>query len=176
MMGSLKLSSAGSPFRLATWNAHSICNKRPEIESLIYTHDLDILGVTESWLRPGDVSELPGFMSYRADRTEGQGGGMLVLVRREYRVSRVVAMPDRPEGMDSVGVVLSTSRGPVAILCVYAPPPPAPVWKGRCGPPCWSGCGHTSRFFSAASLMRIMLAGVVLVLLREGSHYLGPMW
>ena len=68
------------------WNAHSVCNKRPEIESLLHLHDLDILGVTESLLRPGDVWELPGFMSYRADRLEGQGGGVLILVKREFRV------------------------------------------------------------------------------------------
>ena len=132
MMGSLGLSSAGSPFQLATWNAHSICNKRPEIESLIYTHDLDILGVTESWLRPGDAWELPGFMSYRFDRTEGQGGGVLVLVRREYRVSRFVTVPGRPGVMGSVGVVLFTNRGSVATMSVYAPPGPGlegEVWS-----------------------------------------------
>ena len=33
-------------------------------------------------------------------------------------------MPGRPGAMDCVGVVLSTVRGPVAILCVYAPPGP----------------------------------------------------
>ena len=113
------MSSAGKPFRLATWNAHSV-----SIVSLLHLHDLDTLGVTESWLRPGDVWELPGLMSYRVDRLEGQSGGVLILVKREFRVSRVVAMPGRPGAMDSVGVVLTTDRGPMAILCVYAPPGP----------------------------------------------------
>ena len=75
-------------------------------------------------MRPGDVWELPGFMSYRADRLEGQGGGVLILVKSEFRVSKVVAMSGRPGGADSVGVVQTTDRGHVAILCAYAPPGP----------------------------------------------------
>ena len=47
-MGSLGLTPGGSPFRLTTWNAHSVYNKRPEIESLFDTQSLDVLGVTES--------------------------------------------------------------------------------------------------------------------------------
>ena len=53
-MGSLALTQGGSPFRLATWNAHSVHNKRPEIESLLRTQGMDVLGVIESWLSPGD--------------------------------------------------------------------------------------------------------------------------
>ena len=49
---------------------------------------------------------------------------MLILVKSEFRVSRVVATSGRPGEMDSVGVVLTTDRGPVAILCAYAPPGP----------------------------------------------------
>ena len=72
---------------------------------------------------------------------EGPGVGVLVLVRREFQVSRVVSIPGRPGAMDSVGMVLSTVRGRVAILCVYAPP--SRVLEGDMnGPPCWIGCGR----------------------------------
>ena len=43
--------------------------------------------------------------SYWADRMEGQGSGVLVLVRRELQVSRVVSIPGRPRAVDCVGVV-----------------------------------------------------------------------
>ena len=74
-LGTPGLTPGGSSFRIATWNAHSVYNKRLEMEALLHTQGLDILCVTESWLRPGDVWEVPSFMSYRSNRPEGQGGG-----------------------------------------------------------------------------------------------------
>ena len=72
-MESLSLTSGGSPFRLATWNAHSVYNRRSEVESLLHTHELEILGVTESWLRPGDVWELPKILALPGRQNGGPG-------------------------------------------------------------------------------------------------------
>ena len=73
-----------------SWNAHSVYNRRPGTEALLHTQRLDVLCITESWLSLEDIWEVPGFISYRADRLDGQGGGVLILVRRVFQVSRVV--------------------------------------------------------------------------------------
>ena len=81
-MGTLGSTLGGLPFWMAIWKAHSVYNKRPEIEELLHTQRLDVLCVTESSLTPEDIWEVPRFMSYRADRFHGQGGGVLILVSR----------------------------------------------------------------------------------------------
>ena len=122
-MGSMGMRHVCPSFRLAIWNAHSVYNKRPELEALLHAQRLNVLCVAESWLRPADVWEIPGFASYRSDRLDGQGGGALILVGREFQVSRVVVdLSRRRRDFDGVGIVLATARGPMAILCVYAPP------------------------------------------------------
>ena len=123
-MGSLGLTSGGSQFRLATWKAYSVYNKRLGIESLLHTQGLDVLGVTESWLSPEDVWEVREFMSYRADKLDSQGVRVLILVSRVFQVFRVAIMPGRRGDVDCVGVVLAIVQGPVVVLCSYAPPGP----------------------------------------------------
>ena len=59
--------------------------------------------------------------------------------------------------MNSVGVVLATARGPVAVLCVYAPPGPV-IERDE-----WASClgmmNPYSEVFFVGTLMRIMLVG-----------------
>ena len=115
---------------MATWNAHSVYNKRPVIEVLLHTQGLDVLCVTESWLNPEDVWEVPGFMSYRADRPEGQGGGVLILVSRAFQVSRVVSSLGRRREVSCVGLVLPREQGQVAVFCVKPPSWSCDRWGG----------------------------------------------
>ena len=63
-------------------------------------------------------------MSCRADRLDGQGGGVLILVSRVFQVSGVVNSLGHRREVSCVGVALSTAQGQVAVLCVYAPPGP----------------------------------------------------
>ena len=57
-MGTLGLTPGEPPFRMTTWNAHTVYIKSPEIEALLHTQRLDVLCVTESWLSPEDIWEV----------------------------------------------------------------------------------------------------------------------
>lgn len=53
---------------------------------------LDIVGVTETWLKSGVASAsvaIPGYAFYRQDRLSGRGGGVGVYVRSDLRCERV---------------------------------------------------------------------------------------
>ena len=80
--------------------------------------------MTESWLNPEDIWEIPGLMSYRADRLDGLGGGVLILVSREFQVSTMLNSLGQRRDVNCVGVALSTAQAPVAVPCVYASPGP----------------------------------------------------
>ena len=67
-------------------NACSICNKLNEFQALVFGENLDIVAVTETWLKPDicDSEILPEnqYTIYRRDRVDGRrGGGVLLAVK-----------------------------------------------------------------------------------------------
>ena len=57
------------------WNAHSVNNKRAEVEFLLHDRDLEVRCISESWLAKGIAFELYGYLTYRRDRPGGGGLG-----------------------------------------------------------------------------------------------------
>ena len=77
--------------RIATLNARSVRTKTGYIPDFIIDQNLDILGITESWLRPdedhivGDI--LPEGYSYRSvPRATGNGGGVLLVYKSNFNI------------------------------------------------------------------------------------------
>ena len=76
-------------------NCRSICNKKAEFENLVETVSPDIVVGTESWLSPdvADSEVFPvdlGYTVLRRDRvTTTRDGGVFILVRKQFTVSRV---------------------------------------------------------------------------------------
>ena len=77
------------------FNARSIGNKRPELELLIKGENIDILGISETWLF-NDISDneisFDGYSLFRCDRNDlvkTRGGGVLLYIRNELNPSQV---------------------------------------------------------------------------------------
>ena len=109
-------------FRFANWNAHSVINKRQEIEAMFSLHDLDMLCVTETWLTPDFVFEFFGYMTFRCDRRLGRGGGALILIRSALAVTKIDLPIPYEDAFEAVGLSVRTSLGVMAIVCAYMPP------------------------------------------------------
>jgi len=60
------------------WNSRSIKNKFTELSSLIDRMAIDILVISESWLTENCIFDIPGFSSYRSDRSRG---GTVIFIR-----------------------------------------------------------------------------------------------
>lgn len=54
------------------WNAASIQNKKPELQTFLYDQQIDI-AITETWLAPKDTMNLQDYNIYRKDRILDQG-------------------------------------------------------------------------------------------------------
>ena len=71
-------------------NARSLVNKSAEFQSL--AADLDIIAVTETWLKPHilDCEILPGldFSIHRRDRKDKTGGGVMLAVKNSIQTLR----------------------------------------------------------------------------------------
>ena len=70
-------------------NAWSLCNKTSVFSEFVSSNDLDIIGVTETWLRPSDTKGLmdeitpAGFQLHHVPRMNKRGGGVAVFVRND---------------------------------------------------------------------------------------------
>jgi hypothetical protein len=73
-------------------NTISIRNKLPEFRGLVATETVDIIAVTESWIRTdrNDFEaefELPGYTMFEKDRIGRQGGGVLLYIRSHLQAT-----------------------------------------------------------------------------------------
>ena len=66
-------------------NARSLRNKTSAFSDFVWSNDLDMVGVTETWLRPSDTQGLideitpAGFQLHHVPRRNKKGGGVAVL-------------------------------------------------------------------------------------------------
>ena len=96
-------------FRFANWNAHSVLNKRQEIEAMLSLGDLDMLCITETWLDPDSVFEFFDYLAFRCDRRLGRGGAALILVRSKFAVTDLDLSGAIDGGLDAVGLSVCSS-------------------------------------------------------------------
>ena len=72
------------PAKLCLINARSVCNKAELIVDYVTSHDIDIMCITETWLRSEDTASVSavtpsGYHLEHVARTNGRGGGVGVL-------------------------------------------------------------------------------------------------
>ena len=79
--------------RLATLNARSMKNKAASLADMVSSKKIDILAITETWLKPSDtfscLSDLtpPEFSLLHKPGTHGRGGGVGFLISNEFKVT-----------------------------------------------------------------------------------------
>ncbi|CAB4022732.1 excitatory amino acid transporter 1-like [Paramuricea clavata] len=107
-------------------NCRSICNKIDEFHGLVYGNNLDIIGVTETWLRADYYNEeiLPSdnYTIYRKDRANyRRGGGVLLAVKADILSYRRIDL----EPTDSEILVCELyplNRRKFTVCICYRPP------------------------------------------------------
>ena len=63
------------------FNARSIVNKWHEFELFVFANDPDLIFITESWGKNDIAFNLPGYVTFRKDRDNRPGGGVLIFIR-----------------------------------------------------------------------------------------------
>lgn len=100
--------------RVLQWNCKSIVPKKHEIISLINSHNIFLLAISETWLVPGSNFRMAGFNILRHDRHDGYGGTAL-LIRNNHRFS---SLPIPAFNSDILQAV-AARVGEVTYLSVY---------------------------------------------------------
>ena len=76
------------PIRICQWNARSIRTKKEEVGRLIALQKIDVLTVSETWLKPRHKFSIPHYKIFRSDRTT-EGGGVLIAIKNSIQISNV---------------------------------------------------------------------------------------
>lgn len=68
--------------KVVSWNCHSITNKRSEFDCFVSQNDLDIIILSETWLKDGARFSIPGFKSFLVNR---EYGGVAILAKKIFQ-------------------------------------------------------------------------------------------
>lgn len=98
------------------WNAHSIKPKLSEFIKFIEDHKIDIILLSETWLKADEIFYLPLFNCYRTDRPYG---GVAILIRKviPHQFIKKIALPYA----EAASIKIFDSN-PFSISAIYCSP------------------------------------------------------
>ena len=111
------------PLRAFLFNARSIRNKFLEFRSLVALEKPDLVAITESWMKTSSRDfegefAIPGYQAFHKDRTDREGGGVLLYVRDHLRCADC----NITSVHELLGVDLEIGTARYRVLLVYRPP------------------------------------------------------
>ena len=115
-----------SQFNFGFLNARSVRNKGAQLADLVNDHKLDLLAITEAWIKPDDTEALladitpTGYVLHNTCRASGGGGGVCFLVRDHFKVCSM-NIPSFDHS-DVLGLSLKLGYQSYNFVVVYRPP------------------------------------------------------
>lgn len=118
---------AVSGLKIGTINATSVCNKTDEILDLISDHNIDLLIITESWIKSNEIdcSVLKaitplGFSMFSLPRQDKRGGGIVII----YKSHIDIMFKDLTSEFTAECVLckFKLQKKGISLLAVYRPP------------------------------------------------------
>lgn len=115
----------GKSSKLCLFNARSICNKAFMINDFVVENDIEMLCLTETWLKSNDqlvINELTprGYIFEHNDR-KGRGGGVGFSLKKSLRLRKISFKTFK--SFEAMGMVARSSPANISIFVIYKPPP-----------------------------------------------------
>ena len=107
------------------WNARSLVNQITPFQSFVYSSALDLIALTETWLKSYIYNNelIPtNYAIYRNDRTS-RGGGVMLAIKNNISSSLVHS----PTHLELLTVTLNYTKV-ITICLLYIPPNPDPKY------------------------------------------------
>lgn len=106
--------------RVCAWNAQSVAPKILSLKEFAKRYLVDIILISETFLTAAVDLRLPGYTTYRRDRTFMRGGGTAVLVRSS--LDHHLCPSPALAGLETTAVMVPTAYGRLKIISVYKRP------------------------------------------------------
>ena len=106
--------------KILQWNCNSILPKLPELKMFLNSMDkaADVICLQETYLKEGKTLSLPNYNIERADRKNGNKGGVATLIKKEIPYSTLPVT----EGIEEISITIKLHSQPLVITNVYNPP------------------------------------------------------
>ena len=94
-------------------------SKQIEIEYLAKTHQIDIMTLNETFLKPIDQFYIPDFHTIRNDRLNKKGGGSAILIRKSIEFKKIILNSEN----ECLGIMVNINPNTnLAIFNIYIAP------------------------------------------------------
>ena len=115
--------------KMCLLNSRSVKNKAPQIMDYILENDLDIMALTETWLRPGTIDEAvigemvpPGYNFFHEPRSTGRGGGVGIITRDTIKTT-TETLHSSYHTFECLQIKAISTSMTYRIFTIYRPPP-----------------------------------------------------
>jgi exonuclease III len=115
-----------------SWNCQSIKPKLNELALFLICHNIDIVLLSETWLKPEIKFSISGFDCYRCDRSTGSSnphGGVAILVNKN--ICHKLIKFGSTKSIESIFIQIPSENCNITIGCVYCPPRVDVDFKGE---------------------------------------------
>lgn len=117
-MGKTKRQPAS--LKIAYWNANGLYSKKEEVKHFINKHQLDVLLVNETHLKPCQKPNISHYNLYKNDRTTSNGGGTAIYIRNTISHCELPTVDTNL--MEITSLQIEMRNGPLILHSVYHPP------------------------------------------------------
>ena len=113
------MSFSKKDIKLMTWNSRGIRNKTGELELLISEYKIDIVLITETYLKPHINAYLPNFACLRRDRLSRPGGGVAIFVKKSIKYALINT---NTNNLETVAIQIKHNNKTIIIVAGYNSP------------------------------------------------------
>ena len=111
---------------IVQWNCRSIkknIDRRDELKNLLKDRTPHVCCVSETWLDENiNTPVFKGYTKiYRKDRTDGEGGGIITLVRHDVKTAEVHLNTHQDSIIEAQAIEITLTQGKIKLLHVYNP-------------------------------------------------------
>jgi exonuclease III len=117
----------GNDLKFCLLNAQSIGNKTTEMCEYIKERKIDILAITETWIKSGDIKKIrdatPKTHKFKhVPRTSKRAGGVAVVYRIGLNVD-IKPVSYTPKSFELMEAVITSGSTSIRLIIIYRPPP-----------------------------------------------------
>ena len=116
--------------RILYWNARSLKQKKEELKKML--QNVDVFVCVETWLHDAAnwidnddnnmTFDVSGFKTFRKDRLNRQGGGILILIRSHFAYSVIKNLTSPDNTVEIAGLTINNIKQPIDIIACYRAP------------------------------------------------------
>ncbi|VEN61719.1 unnamed protein product [Callosobruchus maculatus] len=105
--------------QILQWNARSIVAQKASLQHFLINHDVDIIVISETWLKESQVFSLSGYNCIKKCRTNGTGG-VAIFIKQAIEFQEFKILQNFNSSIEACAVTLNHLK--YNIVSIYKPP------------------------------------------------------